>query len=378
MATKVNANHLQKLSATHTNVSASVKAKATKAQATTSKLKLDTSRNTAVKAVAARVQAVSQRVTAKSVTISARSTELAKRADYVREQAAKASGVKAPTNKVAMPATTASAAKMKTSATRLSILTKVKSTSVIIKRQPRRPTVLRPIPSPRSASSVTRTASVGGVAKATVATARGAIRLATVIRPVTVHSPISSSTKSLEQSTAHSTTPSPTPPKPVILQPPLNTVQFIVSPVVGPLNKKDKDPKEGDGRYATPRSGGIHKGIDINASSNTPILAPAAGKVVAVINRNVSSDPGAKRPIKGQDAGTVVVIDHGNGVTTHYFHLVFGSPKFRPGQEVKAGDVIANVGRTGNTPANGDTHLHIEVRLKGVAVDPLKHLPRAQ
>jgi murein DD-endopeptidase MepM/ murein hydrolase activator NlpD len=377
MATKVNANHLQKLSATHTNVSASVKAKATKAQATTSKLKLDTSRNTAVKAVAARVQAVSQRVTAKSVTISARSTELAKRADYVREQAAKASGVKAPTNKVAMPATTASAAKMKTSATRLSILTKVKSTSVIIKRQPRRPTVLRPIPSPRSASSVTRTASVGGVAKATVATARGAIRLATVIRPV-IHSPISSSTKSLEQSTAHSTTPSPTPPKPVILQPPLNTVQFIVSPVVGPLNKKDKDPKEGDGRYATPRSGGIHKGIDINASSNTPILAPAAGKVVAVINRNVSSDPGAKRPIKGQDAGTVVVIDHGNGVTTHYFHLVFGSPKFRPGQEVKAGDVIANVGRTGNTPANGDTHLHIEVRLKGVAVDPLKHLPRAQ
>jgi hypothetical protein len=149
MPTKVNADHLQKLSTTHKNVSVSVKAKATKAQATTTKLKLDSSRNPAVKAVPARAQAVAQRVTIKSTTISNRSTELAKRADYVREQAAKASTIKAPTKRVSMPATTTSANKAQSSAAKLSIAAKARPKAPIVKPQPRRPTFLRPLPRPK-------------------------------------------------------------------------------------------------------------------------------------------------------------------------------------------------------------------------------------
>ena len=149
MATKVNADNLQKLSTTHKNVSVSVKEKTSKAQATTTNLKLDTSRNPAVKAVPARAQAVAQRVTTKSATISTRSTELAKRADYVREQAAKASTVKAPVKKVAMPATTTSANKAQASAAKLGIASKIRPKAPIVKPQPRRETFLRPLPVPK-------------------------------------------------------------------------------------------------------------------------------------------------------------------------------------------------------------------------------------
>jgi hypothetical protein len=148
MATKVNADHLQKLSTTHKNVSTSVKTNTSKAQATTAKLKLDTSRNPAVKAVPARTQAVVQRVVTKTATIGNRSTELAKRADYVREQAAKESYVKAPTKAVAMPATTASANNARSSAAKLSFAAKARTVAPTVKPQPRRPTVLRPLPKP--------------------------------------------------------------------------------------------------------------------------------------------------------------------------------------------------------------------------------------
>jgi hypothetical protein len=150
MATKVNADHLQKLSTTHKSVSVSVKAKTSRAQATTGKLKLDTSRNPAVKAVPARAQAVVQRVTVKSATIDSRSVELAKRADYVREQAAKASTVKAPTKTVAMPATTTSASRAQSSAAKLSSAAKARPKAPIVKAQPRRSTFLRPLPRPKS------------------------------------------------------------------------------------------------------------------------------------------------------------------------------------------------------------------------------------
>jgi murein DD-endopeptidase MepM/ murein hydrolase activator NlpD len=145
--------------------------------------------------------------------------------------------------------------------------------------------------------------------------------------------------------------------------------------VVGTINLTDKDPREGSGYFGTPRTHGLHAGIDINAAPQTPVLVPADGRIVAVINRNVSNDPGVRRAGKKEGAGTVVVIDHGKGVTTHYFHLTFGSPAFTVGQDVKAGEVVATVGRTGNTPAGGDTHLHVEVRLNGQAVDPLLYFP---
>lgn len=81
---------------------------------------------------------------------------------------------------------------------------------------------------------------------------------------------------------------------------------------------------------------------------------------------NENSDPAA---------GTIIVLNHGSGVTTTYMHLEFKSPTVAPGDRVVAGQMIGRVGRTGNTPRHGDTHLHFEVRLNGAAVNPQIYLP---
>ncbi len=132
------------------------------------------------------------------------------------------------------------------------------------------------------------------------------------------------------------------------------------------------------GEFGTPRGANKHAGIDINAPKGTAVLAPADGKIINIINRNMSNDPGEIRASKGQGAGTVVDIDHGKGVVTRYFHLEYKSARFAVGETVNAGDVIATVGRTGNTPAKGDTHLHFEIRLNGKPVDPSKYIPIKQ
>jgi hypothetical protein len=142
MANKVNADHLQKLSATHKNVAASVKASTSKARATTNALKLN-ERNPVVKAVPARARAVALRVATRTATITTRSTELSKRADYVREQAAKSSGVKAPTKTVAMPTTTASATRARVAATKLSAARKAQTSAPVIKALARKPATKR-------------------------------------------------------------------------------------------------------------------------------------------------------------------------------------------------------------------------------------------
>jgi hypothetical protein len=155
MATKVNADHLQKLSKTHSNVASSVKAKTSKAHATASKLKLDTSRNPKVKQVPARTQAVAQRVNTRTVTINTRSTELAKRADYVREQAAKSSNVKTPTKSVVMGKTSASADAMHRTANKLGATTRARPKAPTVKTPTSRATStgsvpkLRPHPKPQ-------------------------------------------------------------------------------------------------------------------------------------------------------------------------------------------------------------------------------------
>jgi murein DD-endopeptidase MepM/ murein hydrolase activator NlpD len=66
--------------------------------------------------------------------------------------------------------------------------------------------------------------------------------------------------------------------------------------------------------------------------------------------------------------GLVVEIDHGHGVRTLYAHLSEIDPNLGPGVFVNAGRAIARVGATGN--ATG-VHLHYEVSIGGVTVDPL-------
>jgi murein DD-endopeptidase MepM/ murein hydrolase activator NlpD len=122
-------------------------------------------------------------------------------------------------------------------------------------------------------------------------------------------------------------------------------------PVANPrLNVADKA-GEGDGHYGTARSRGSHGGVDLVGPVGSPVMAAGAGRVVDI------------QPNPSQTYGYQVVIDHGNGVFTQYAHLQAGSTTVRPGDTVTAGQQIAAIGRTGNTPAQGDAHLHFEVRL---------------
>lgn len=98
-----------------------------------------------------------------------------------------------------------------------------------------------------------------------------------------------------------------------------------------------------------------HKGIDIAAPYGTAIVAAASGTV-----KSASYSGGY---------GNLVIIDHGNGVETYYGHC--SKTNVSAGQKVEAGDLIANVGSTGNSTGN---HCHFEVRINGTQVNPQNYL----
>ncbi len=128
------------------------------------------------------------------------------------------------------------------------------------------------------------------------------------------------------------------------------------------INEADK-PREGRGEFGTPRSGGRrHGGIDIEGDVGDPVVAVAGGTVVV-------------RPNNGA-AGNTVHVRHDDGTLSKYFHL--DELSVRNGQRVEAGQQIGTMGRTGNTPAQGDTHLHFELWRDGRQVDPLPRLRGAE
>lgn len=97
----------------------------------------------------------------------------------------------------------------------------------------------------------------------------------------------------------------------------------------------------------------FHTGVDFGGTIGTPILAPAAGVVVYTGNLELR--------------GRVVVINHGRGVMTAYFHL---SDIF-----VAEGDVVTQgqtVAAGGNTGLSTGPHLHWDLRIMGTAVNPLQ------
>ncbi len=99
-----------------------------------------------------------------------------------------------------------------------------------------------------------------------------------------------------------------------------------------------------------------HKGHDYAAPKGTPIYAAAAGTVLIARYSN--------------SAGNWVVIDHGNGLVTKYMHMC-EAPYVSAGQKVEKGQHIGGVGTTGQSTGN---HLHFQVELNGVPVNPSNYM----
>jgi murein DD-endopeptidase MepM/ murein hydrolase activator NlpD len=100
-----------------------------------------------------------------------------------------------------------------------------------------------------------------------------------------------------------------------------------------------------------------HEGQDFGVPEGVPVLAPGAG-VVALAE-----------PL--QVRGNAVILDHGGGIFSGYWHL--SELKVAVGQSVATGDVI---GISGNTGLSTGAHLHWELRIYGISVDPMQFIER--
>jgi len=98
---------------------------------------------------------------------------------------------------------------------------------------------------------------------------------------------------------------------------------------------------------------GYHSGTDFRAKVGTPIIASNDGKIVLVKDRFYS--------------GGTVIIDHGQGIYTCYYHMSDFSVK--KNALIKKGEVIGLSGKSGRVTG---PHLHFSVRVGGVQVDPLQ------
>src|SRR5690606_17811528 len=99
----------------------------------------------------------------------------------------------------------------------------------------------------------------------------------------------------------------------------------------------------------------MHYGLDIAAAPGTPVMAPADGVVSYVAYES--------------GYGKIVSIDHGYGVRTRFAHN--SQIYVELGQRVKRRDVISAVGSTGRSSG---PHVHYEVRVNDVPVDPRNYV----
>lgn len=103
----------------------------------------------------------------------------------------------------------------------------------------------------------------------------------------------------------------------------------------------------------------MHEGVDFPAEVGTPMVAAASGVVITA----------ERHP----EYGNLIEIDHGKGLTTRYAHA---SKLFvKTGMLVRRGRKIGEVGNTGRSTG---PHLHFEVRMNGIAVNPNRFLQDAQ
>lgn len=129
--------------------------------------------------------------------------------------------------------------------------------------------------------------------------------------------------------------------------PVVNGIRLAVHPVSGTISSRF-------GVRSKIRSS-THTGLDIACASGTPIKAVADGTVSSVTS--------------GGAYGNLIKISHGNDVETWYAHCskIYATQ----GQTIKAGDIIAAVGSTGNSTG---PHLHLEIRIDGTAINPQQYL----
>ncbi|MFC1857134.1 M23 family metallopeptidase [Thermodesulfobacteriota bacterium] len=99
----------------------------------------------------------------------------------------------------------------------------------------------------------------------------------------------------------------------------------------------------------------FHKGLDIANRKGTPVRTTADGVITYIGHKGL--------------LGKVVVIDHGHGLVTRYSHIDKALKK--RGSKVKRGDFIATIGNSGRTTG---THLHYEILVNGIPVNPEKYI----
>ena len=104
-----------------------------------------------------------------------------------------------------------------------------------------------------------------------------------------------------------------------------------------------------------------HCGVDIASEQGTQVCAVSAGTVEEIYADDLM--------------GTTVVIDHGDGLRSIYSNLA-ATPTVSVGDTVSTGSVIGSVGDTALAESTRPSHLHLEMSLDGLAVDPVNYLPQ--
>jgi len=127
---------------------------------------------------------------------------------------------------------------------------------------------------------------------------------------------------------------------------------YVKSKYIVPMNSKITS-SFGKARIYNSTLNGYHSGTDFRAKIGTPIIASNDGKVVLAQDRFYS--------------GNSIIIDHGQGIYTCYYHMSKFSVK--EGDIVRKGEVIGLSGDTGRITG---PHLHFSARVGGLQVDPLQ------